>query len=418
MRKIYLLGCLCLFSTLCFAQSNFKPGYVVTLAGDTIKGEVDYQEWSSNPSGIRFKTPGNKIQKFTTTDVKYFSIDKLDMYQLYKGPISRDETNPNRVVGGRDTSFTLQEVFLKVLQTGKVVNLYAYQDAIKLRYFYSDPAAGNAAHELVYRIYTNGGTGGISQSNTTIEATYLQQLTAVALKANAFDDKLQKMMEDAEYAQSFLLKVATTMNGYTKEQVASTQPSSSNDAFDFYAGGGINITTTKSFDQSKNPVGSPYTSVLPRALFGFYAYVNPNTRRLFFSVELSITDIKYKDRYSGANYSFDQLAATLTPSVSYNIYNGDNFKFFLSLGVGLSHYSIFNKKFTKYDGSALPETHLPFFFSSFNNAITYKAGALISKRLQVYVQHLYGNPISRDSFYFMKQSSNNIGVNYILGKQK
>ncbi|MEO7211218.1 hypothetical protein [Mucilaginibacter sp.] len=419
MKKTYLLLFhLFLFTTLSFAQSNFKPGYVVTLKGDTVKGEVDYKEWGSNPTSIRFRTPDNKISNFTTADINYFSIDKLDIYQRYKGPVSHDETNSNRVTGGRDTSFIVQDVFLKVLQTGKVINLYSYSDAVKPRYFYSDPSADNSVHELVYRVYYNGNTSEIQKGNTTTEARYLQQLTAIALKANLLDDQMQQMIEAAEYSQPYLLRMATKMNGYTKEQVALTQPSSNNDAFELYAGAGVNITTTKSLDQDGKAVGSPYTSVLPRVLLGFNAYINPNTRRLFFSVELSLTDIKYKDRYSGATYSFNQLAATLTPSISYNIYNSDDFKFYLSLGVGISHYSIFNKKFNKYDGSPLPEAYLPFFFSSYNNAITYKAGALLGKRFQVYVQHLYGNPISRDSFYSMKQTSNNFGINYILGKQK
>ncbi|RWY55610.1 outer membrane beta-barrel protein [Mucilaginibacter gilvus] len=419
MKKIYLsLSLTFLFTTLALAQSNFKPGYVVTLKGDTVKGEVDYQEWGSNPTSIRFRTPDNKIRNFTPTDIKYFNIDKLDIYQRYSGPVSRDETNNNRVLGGRDTSFTVQDVFLKVLQTGKVINLYSYLDAIKPRYFYSDPGADNAVHELVYRVYYNGNTGEIQKSKTTIEATYLQQLTAIALKANLLDDRLQQTMDGAEYNKPDLLKIATAMNGYTKDQVASTQPSGSNDNFDLYVGLGVNTTKTTSRDQNGDAAGVPYNSILPRAVIGFNAYVNPNTRRLVFSIEFSVTDIKYKNTFLNTSYSFDQLVTSLTPSVSYNVYNGDNFKFYLSLGFGISKYTFFNKKFLKYDGTPLPNEYLPFLFSSYNNAITYKVGFLIYKKFQVYAEHLSGNPISRDSVYGLKQTSYNFGVNYILGKQK
>jgi len=27
------------------AQTNYKPGYVVTLTGDTLHGFIDYKEW-------------------------------------------------------------------------------------------------------------------------------------------------------------------------------------------------------------------------------------------------------------------------------------------------------------------------------------------------------------------------------------
>ena len=243
MTKIYLsVLSVFLFTTLALAQSNFKPGYAVTLAGDTVKGEIDYQEWGSNPSSIRFRTPDNRVRNFTTADIKYFSIDKLDIYQRYSGPISHDETNNNRILGGRDTSFTVENVFLKVLQTGKVINLYAYLDAVKPRYFYSDPGTDNAVHELVYRVYYNGNTSDLQKGNTTTEAKYLQQLTAIALKANVLDDDLQQTMDGTEYTKPDLLKVVTKMNGYTKAQVALTQPGSSEDSFDLYAGLGLNVT--------------------------------------------------------------------------------------------------------------------------------------------------------------------------------
>jgi hypothetical protein len=419
MTKIYLsVLSVFLFTTLAFAQSNFKHGYAVTLAGDTVKGEIDYQEWGSNPASIRFRTPDNKTRSFTPADIKYFSIDKLDIYQRYSGPVSNDETNSNRILGGRDTSFTVKDVFLKVLQTGKVINLYAYLDALKPRYFYSDPGTDNAVHELVYRVYHNGNTSDLQKGNTTTEATYLQQLTAIALKANILDDGLQKTMDGVEYTNSDLLKIATKMNGYTKAQVALTQPGGSTDNFDLYAGLGVNATKTTSRDQNGDAAGTPYNSVLPRAVFGFNAYVNPNTRRLVFSVELSVTDIKYKNTFLNTSYSFDQLVTTLTPAISYNNYNGNDFKFYASLGLGLSKYTFLNKKFVKYDGTPLPNEYLPFLFSGYNNAITYKVGFLIHRKFQVYAEHLSGNPIARDSYYGFKQTSYNFGVNYILGKQK
>lgn len=419
MRSFYLLAIFIACPIFLYAQSNFKPGYVVTLKGDTIKGEIDYREWDNNPESIRFRSADSKVQSYTTADITYFNIEHFEIYQRYTGPISRDETNNNRVTGGRDTSFIVKDVFMKVIQTGKIVNLYSYTDAIKPRYFYSDPATGNTVQELIYRVYYNSNTGGnIQKSNTTVEATYLQQLTAIALKANLLDDRLQATIDGTEYTQPGLLKIATRMNGYTKAQITITQPDNNNDSFDLYAGLGLNVTTTKSFDGYRNPIGNPYTSVLPRAVFGLVTYLNPNTRRLQFSVELSATDIKYKNSYGNTNYSFDQLITTLTPAVSYNIYNGKNFKFYASLGLGLSKYTHLNKKFVRNDGTAIPMDYFPFLFRGFNNAITYKAGFLIHKKIQVYAEHLYGNPISGGSVYGIKQSSNNFGLNYILGKQK
>jgi len=37
------------------AQSNYKPAYVVTVAGDTLQGLVDYKEWVQTPATFSFK---------------------------------------------------------------------------------------------------------------------------------------------------------------------------------------------------------------------------------------------------------------------------------------------------------------------------------------------------------------------------
>ena len=66
------------------AQSNYKPGYVVTSKGDTVKGLVDYQEWDANPETISFKkTIDAQSVKYGVNDISFFNIDKTDSYKRY-----------------------------------------------------------------------------------------------------------------------------------------------------------------------------------------------------------------------------------------------------------------------------------------------------------------------------------------------
>ena len=44
-----------LMSTRLLAQANFQPGYVLPLAGDTLRGEVDLQEGRLNAKACRFR---------------------------------------------------------------------------------------------------------------------------------------------------------------------------------------------------------------------------------------------------------------------------------------------------------------------------------------------------------------------------
>ena len=45
----------CLCPVIVFSQTNYKPGYVVNLNGDTLRGFVNYQQWDNNPRTIAFK---------------------------------------------------------------------------------------------------------------------------------------------------------------------------------------------------------------------------------------------------------------------------------------------------------------------------------------------------------------------------
>jgi hypothetical protein len=72
----------------CLAQSNFNPGYVITLKGDTLRGLIDYREWDNNPADIRFKANASgKTETFSVNNASEFEISGLKnfnaiMYQL------------------------------------------------------------------------------------------------------------------------------------------------------------------------------------------------------------------------------------------------------------------------------------------------------------------------------------------------
>jgi hypothetical protein len=425
MKHFYLLFILAIFCPLIsLAQSNYKPGYIVTTKGDTLKGFIDYREWNINPKSISFKANGTTNSKsFTPADITFFNVNTFESYQKYSGRVSRDETAENRVLNGRDTSFFTDDVFLQVLQKGKVINLFSYTDAIKPRYFYSDPT-DNIIHELVYRVYFDARAVTASRGHTVNENTYLQQLSAVALKASVLDDKLQSIMNDAGYNRSILLKIVTRMNGLSKADLH-TNSADDKSNFDLYAGLGVNAMTTKPHGNYLAAGGKSYTSYLPKALIGFNAYANPNTRKLLFSVELAVALAKYKsiynnktNPYQGILYTFNQTIISIIPQISYNFYNADNLKFYGTIGYDLSRSFYANKKFVRQDdGTDTSYGVFPFFLHTTGNSVMYKTGFLINKRIQIYADYISGNGISYDGFFGLTQSNYQIGINYLLGKQ-
>src|SRR5471030_3192533 len=138
------------------AQSNYRAGYVVTTSGDTVRGFIDFRNWGANPDEISFKrsiADGTK-KTYGLNDITFFSIDGFTAYKKYTCKISMDITDINHIIDGRDTSFKMATVFLKVLQGGKYLALYSYADDLKNRFFIGE-APDYTPTELTYRLYYN-----------------------------------------------------------------------------------------------------------------------------------------------------------------------------------------------------------------------------------------------------------------------
>jgi hypothetical protein len=148
-------------------------------------------------------------------------VGYLAEYERYEGPISTDYTELEHLHNGRDTSFRLDTVFLKVLQKGKNLVIFSYTDNLKVRYFAVDNAGGQPK-ELIYRVYYKS-----SEENTTngqaYENTYKSQLYDAATKAGVLTENLKNYIEKAEYQENDILAIASKING-----VSATDPTKNN----------------------------------------------------------------------------------------------------------------------------------------------------------------------------------------------
>src|ERR1700744_1323148 len=106
MRHIYktiVLALLILpFSS--YAQSNYKPGYVVTLKGDTLHGFIDYHEWDRNPKNISFKKDkdAGTVEKFSASNTAAFSITGMEYYDRSVVSVSQDPVDFARLMPKTD----------------------------------------------------------------------------------------------------------------------------------------------------------------------------------------------------------------------------------------------------------------------------------------------------------------------------
>src|SRR6185312_9528515 len=153
MQYLYkLLAFILLIPTASFAQGNFKPGYQVTLHGDTIRGFIDYKEWVRNPDKFTFKKDLNaQPAVYSTQNSTAFGVTGMEYYRRFVVPVSRDNVQVSNLTIGPDTTSVIDTVFLKIVMSGKNVTLFTYKDDIKRRFFVVENS-GNA-RELIYLFY-------------------------------------------------------------------------------------------------------------------------------------------------------------------------------------------------------------------------------------------------------------------------
>src|SRR5579872_1673692 len=201
-----------------WAQSNYKPGYVVTVKGDTLRGFINYRGWDLTPRVISFKNSlKENAVKFSARDIVYFSVGKVARYQRYIGLISMDNVSEDHMIEFRDTSYRVDTVFLEVLQKGKNIALYSYSDAIKSRFFVGENP-DYAPVELVYRLYYDMDHADFEtqKGRTVNENTYMKQLFAFAVKYHADSPALMRELNYYGYKDYYLVQVVKMINEGTK----------------------------------------------------------------------------------------------------------------------------------------------------------------------------------------------------------
>ncbi|HRE51733.1 MAG TPA: porin family protein [Flavitalea sp.] len=138
MRTLLLLTVLLLISSLIppvYGQKTFDPGYVVGLQGDTVKGYINYRDWTAAPKQIIFRESLNGADVvYTALDIRSFLVDE----KFYAGAIVQVDRTPTRISElsySPEYNFVADTVFLEGLMVGER-SLFYYRDKDGLDHFY------------------------------------------------------------------------------------------------------------------------------------------------------------------------------------------------------------------------------------------------------------------------------------------
>lgn len=168
------------------AQSNFISAVVISNAGDSISGNLDYRNWKSNPQYINFINAAGDKQRFDASSITGFYVPSVnETYSSYTVtmdmlPGEVDEALKNNAI---DSPLLTKKIFLLQLIKHPAARLYLYSAKQKDHFFYAE--GNNAPVELVHH-YTFDEADGKVISNDSYQSqlsVFFAACTAVATRA-------------------------------------------------------------------------------------------------------------------------------------------------------------------------------------------------------------------------------------------
>jgi len=430
MRKPLPLFFLLFFTpAILFAQSNFKPGYVVDLKGDTTRGYIDYREWSYSPISINFKITlaEKEAKRLGIGDIAAFELTGLDAYRRYNGPITMDD--PYHANEGRDTSTKAGAFFLEVLQQGPNVTLYSYTDDLKPRFFIQEP--GGRVSELIYRSYlaadeTSPGGG----KKQVVENGYFRQLSIVADKYHLLDGSMQGEIRHADYYKQNLLKIVSRINGVSKARYKEKYDEKTH--IDFFVSGAVDLVNIKPYATYAAAGGISASPTVPEISAGINMWADKHTGRIRFLLEGMISGNKYNSIhiYTGSpyvpvRYAYKDTWIAISPQLVYNYYDTKAFKAFAGIGVAFTihnysgNYDI-DYQNTKVNNAPLKSDNFlnnqggSSFFDTFNFPVTFKAGMCFNEKIEIFARYFTPYKVSQDHYLTLNTTNTQIGLSYLF----
>ncbi|MEJ5962606.1 hypothetical protein [Pedobacter immunditicola] len=332
-----------------------------------------------------------------------------------------NNTNPYH---GLDTSLRRDTVFLKVLQSGENVILYAYQDLLKKRFYILDKY-NKTPEELKRNIYIRDGNRPV----VVTDNQFVRQLQDIKRRNNPDKAIDEGKWMDIRYLESDLTKVAAAIN---KQEIVQSKFAATR----FFIGAGLNISKAKySGENALAGDGAVNkTSYLPFLAVGIDLFANPAIKKIIYRAELSFLMGKYEmfnavDIGSSKNgevikaeHVFNQYTAQLTPQMIFNLYNTNKLKFFASAGLSLNL-----SNYGKNTGKNIPtvndhgdviiingDDHVELI--NFNYSARVNAGLVLNNRLELSAGYHLPSAVTQYLAYNIVIQRLTFGVNFLINK--
>lgn len=343
MKNILLLSFFLLaFMVKIYAQENFIEGLIVSHDNDTIRGQIDYQNWEKNPSEIVFKSRNGSTNKYEPKDIMAFSVSE----DFYESKIAVIDKSAHKL---RDLEFKINPViitdtvFLMALVKARASLYYLKDENLKTHYFIEKDSTE------IKELIVNKDLKWIKYSKILVTTEKFKSQLMFYFSACP---GIHKMINKAEYNAKSLVKIFKIYNncssskiGYIKKEEGGsryklgiiTGLSSTKIKFENFNNSAFKSLGNADFKRSYNfTFGLSLNFVIPRNRGRYRIYAD-----LLYKSYKALGS--YTDQYRIYDITFNMDYIKLTNLFRYQI-PYDGLKPFINLGISNAHainYDIF-----------------------------------------------------------------------------
>ena len=201
--KLFVLFIGLTFTINGYAQENFVSGYVIKLNGDTLKGLIDYRNWSKNPTQIKFKEKkSSDVIIYKPIQISAFGASN----EIYKSATVKvdNSNNKDKLSTSPVFEFRTDTVFLQTLFQGSK-SLYLYKDKFDKDNFYKyDHLQYELLEFKTYLKRNEAGNDFLQQNNRYIGQLllYFQDCPGIDSKLKDITYKIKSLQNIYQYYYS------------------------------------------------------------------------------------------------------------------------------------------------------------------------------------------------------------------------
>jgi hypothetical protein len=122
-----------------YGQGKFLDGYIISIKGDTLKGQIRYEAWDISPNFIDFSDKNGVVQKISSEDSKSFFVSQVnETYRSKKIGILNIDLNQFYTVAPSIIAKDSARTFLREIISGSNASLLEFINSAAESHFLLD----------------------------------------------------------------------------------------------------------------------------------------------------------------------------------------------------------------------------------------------------------------------------------------